>query len=144
VSRLGTNIVRVGGRAIARRIVVAIAAAGGAGLAGCSGFFPGRAAIPIEFRSTPPGAEARTSLGQGCTTPCSIDMPTPDDDFTVSFSLDGFQPMTIPVRITRSAGSLMTPPFTSLNPNPVVAQLQPVTPPPKRPHAAKKPAVAVQ
>jgi hypothetical protein len=48
--------------------------------------------------------------------------------------------MTVPVQITRSAGGLMTPPFTSLNPNPVVAQLQPIAPPPKR-MKKKQPAV---
>jgi hypothetical protein len=114
--------------AIARCVVVAIATAGGASLAGCSGFFPGPPLIPIEFQSTPSGAEARTSMDQGCTTPCSISVPAPEDDFTVSFTRNGFQPMTIPVRITRTAGGAMTPPFTSINPNPVVAQLQPIAP----------------
>ena len=124
---------RLSGRVIARCSAVAIAAVGGAGLAGCSGFFPGPPLIPIEFQSTPSGAEARTSLGQSCKTPCSISVPTPEDDFTVSFTLNNFQPMTIPVRITRSAGSALTPPMTSLNPSPVVAQLQPIAPPLKRP-----------
>jgi hypothetical protein len=100
----------------------------GLGLAGCSGFFPGPASIPIEFQSKPSGAEARTSLGQSCRTPCSINVPAPDDDFTVSFTLNNFHPLTIPVRITRVVGGFMTPPFTSLDPNPVVAQLQPIVP----------------
>jgi hypothetical protein len=117
---------------IARCLAIAIAAIGGAVLAGCSGFFPGAPLIPVEFQSTPSGAEARTSMGQSCKTPCSISVPAPEDDFTVSFNLNNFQPMTIPVRITRTAGSALTPPFTSINPNPVIAQLQPIAPPPAR------------
>jgi hypothetical protein len=111
-----------------RCFAIAIAAVGGAVLAGCSGFFPGAPLIPVEFQSTPSGAEARTSMGQSCTTPCSVSVPAPEDDFTVSFARNGFQPMTIPVRITRTAGSAMTPPFTSINPNPLVATLQPIAP----------------
>ena len=78
-------------------------------------------------------------MGQSCKTPCSISVPAPEDDFTVSFNLNNFQPMTIPVRITRTAGSALTPPFTSINPNPVIAQLQPIAPPPPRPTRPKKP-----
>jgi hypothetical protein len=123
--------------AIARCFARAIAAICGAGLAGCSGFFPGPPLIPVEFQSTPSGAEARTSTGQSCKTPCSISVPAPDDDFTVSFTANNFQPLTIPLRITRTAGSALTPPFTSINPNPVIAELQPMAPPPAR--ARKKP-----
>jgi hypothetical protein len=143
VSLLTANIVRLGGRRTACCVVVAIAATGGAGLAGCSGFFPGAPSIPIEFQSTPPGAEARTSMGQSCMTPCSLSVLAPEDDFTVSFTRDGFQPVTVPARITRTAGGALMPPFTSIDPNPVVAQLQPIAAPPKR-LKRKKPAAAVQ
>ena len=124
---------------IARCVVVVAVAATGASLAGCAGFFPGPPSIPIEFQSTPSGAEARTSMGQSCTTPCSVTVPNPEDDFTVSFTRNGFQPMTIPLQITRTVGGAMTPPFTSINPNPVVAQLQPIAPPPKPAPVRKKP-----
>jgi hypothetical protein len=123
---------KMSGPVIARCFALAIAAAGIAGLAGCSGFFPGPPLIPVEFQSTPSGAEARTSMGQSCTTPCSISVPAPEDDFTVSFTANNFQPLTIPLRITRTAGSALTPPFTSINPNPVIAQLQPLAPQPAR------------
>lgn len=112
------------------RRVIALAVTG-LSLAGCGGtFFPTTTDITLE--STPPGADAITSLGPGCKTPCTAAVPSPTDDFSVSFSLNGFQPMTVPVRITRSVGGLMTPSFTSLNPNPVVAQLQPIATPAKR------------
>jgi hypothetical protein len=71
-------------------------------------------------------------------------VPAPEDDFTVSFTRNGFQPMTIPVRITRTAGSAMTPPFTSINPNPVVAQLQPIAPSLRRLKKKKPPPAPAQ
>jgi hypothetical protein len=130
---------------IACCFIIAIAAAGGAVLASCSGFFPGAPSIPVEFQSTPSGAEARTSMGQSCKTPCSISVPTPEDDFTVNFTLNHFEPMTIPVRITRTVGGVTMPPMTSLNPNPVIAQLQPAAPPPARARKKKpKPPVEAQ
>ena len=97
----------------------------------------------IALESTPSGADAITSLGPGCKTPCTVAVPSPTDDFSVSFSLNGFQPMTVPVRITRSVGSRFSPSFTTLNPDPVVAQLEPIAPPPKRP-GKKKPVAVVQ
>jgi hypothetical protein len=122
------------------RRVIALAVTG-LSLAGCGGtLFP--TTMDITLESTPPGADAITSLGPGCKTPCTAAVPSPTDDFSVSFSLNGFQPMTVPVRITRSVGGLMTPSFTSLNPNPVVAQLQPIAPPTKR--AKKKRTTAAQ
>jgi hypothetical protein len=126
-------MVRLGGCAIARCVVVAIAAAGGASLAGCGGtLFPGAGTIEIVLESTPPGADAITSLGPGCKTPCTVAVPSPTDDFSVSYTLKGFQPMTIPLHITRSVGGLMAPSFTTINPNPAVAQLEAIAPPPKR------------
>ena len=116
----------------------------GLSLSGCGGtWFPGAGTMDIVLESTPPGADAVTSLGPACKTPCTAAVPSPTDDFSVSFSLNGFQPMTVPVRITRSVGGLMAPPFTSLNPNPVIAQLEPMAPPPKR-LKKKKPAAAAQ
>jgi hypothetical protein len=110
----------------------------GLGLAGCSGtLFPGAGTIDVALQSTPPGADAITSLGPGCKTPCTVAVPSPTDDFSVSYTLTGFQPATIAVHITRNVGSLMTPPFTSLDPNPVAAQLQPVAPPSKPPRLAR-------
>ncbi|HZR72650.1 hypothetical protein [Bradyrhizobium sp.] len=102
-------------------------------LAGCGGtLFPGAGTMDIALQSTPPGADAITSLGPSCRTPCTVAVPSPTEDFSVSFALTGFQPMTVPVRITRSVGGRFAPPFTSLNPDPVVAQLEPVAPPPRR------------
>jgi hypothetical protein len=128
----------------ARCVVVAIVAAGGVGLAGCGGtLFPGAGTLDVSLQSTPPGADAVTSLGPGCRTPCTVAVPSPTEDFSVSFALTGFQPMTVPVRITRSVGGRFAPSFTSLDPNPVVARLEPVAPPPRR-VKRKKPMTAAQ
>jgi hypothetical protein len=117
-------------RAGARCHIIAIAAAG-VGLAGCSSLSPRPPNVQVELESTPPGADALTSLGQGCKTPCVVNVPIPEADFSVSFTLNDFQPVTIPVRVSGSPAGYFSPGTTRIEPNPVVAQLQPVAPPPK-------------
>jgi hypothetical protein len=97
----------------------------------------------LRIESEPPGAEARTTLGQNCRTPCELVVPA-GGELMVSFVLNGFQPMSIPVR-AEASGTLGEPNLARLQPNPVYAELQPLTPPrrkrgpPKRrPVAAKK------
>src|SRR5688572_10172346 len=58
------------------------------------------AATTMQFESEPAGAEARTSAGQSCRTPCSLAVASPE--FTVSFTLPGYQPQTVPVRVVAS------------------------------------------
>jgi hypothetical protein len=118
-----------------RVIVIAVA---GASLAGCSSFSmdafkPTPPTVQVQLDSVPPGADAVTSVGPGCKTPCSVSVQAPDSGFAVSFTLNKFQPMTIPVQVIR--GDSSDPASTTLDPNPVVAQLQPAGPPPK---AARK------
>jgi hypothetical protein len=130
------------------RRVIAIAATG-LSLAGCSSFStdyfkPTPPAMQIQLESTPPGADARTSLGPGCKTPCAVTVPVPDGPFTVSYTLNQFQPVTVPVQVSGSPGSFLTPGTTRIDPNPVVAQLQPIVPPkpvrkPIRPKKPRKP-----
>ena len=112
----------------------------GLGLAGCSSR-PTPPSFEIQLESTPPGAAAHTSFGPGCTTPCSVNTPLPDGNFTVTYTLDSFQPVTIPVQISGSPAGLMTPGTTRIDPNPVVAQLQPIVPPKpeRKPARSKKP-----
>ena len=84
--------------------------------------------MQIQLESTPPGAEARTSLGPGCKTPCSVSVTVPEGGFSVSYTLNQFQPVTIPVQVSGNPGSFFTPGTTKIDPNPVVAQLQPMVP----------------
>jgi hypothetical protein len=119
-------------------ILVAITAAG-AGLAGCSSR-PSPPLFEIQFESTPPGAEARTSFGPSCKTPCSVNAPLPDGNFAVTYTLEGFLPVTVPVAVTGSPAGFMMPGTSRIEPNPVVATLQPIEPPkPVKPQRPKRP-----
>ena len=128
-------------------------AACGLSLSACSGLpslptfsLPGAgpAATTVQFESEPAGADARTSTGQTCRTPCAQAIAA--NEFTVTFTQAGYQPQTVPVRI--SASTEMVDPNTGqspsprLVPNPVYVELQPAAPPPpaakKRPQAPKR------
>ena len=95
--------------------------------------------VQIQLESTPPGADARTSLGPGCKTPCSVNVPAGEAGFSVTFTMNKFQPATVPVQVLYTAGDLTTPASTTIEPNPVVAQLQPAGPPPKAVRGRPKP-----
>ena len=127
-----------------RRVIVIAAA--GLGLAGCSSFsldaFKSTPPpLQVQLDSTPQGADARTSLGPGCKTPCSVSVTAPEGGgFSVTYALNKYQPATVQVSVLRTPGDLMTPATVTTDPNPVVAELQPVGPPPKpMRHAPMKP-----
>ena len=124
-----------------RRVIVSAVA--GLGLAGCSSFStdsftsylkPTPPTVSVQIDSIPSGADAKTSLGPGCKTPCSVSVPA--ENFTVTYTLNRFQPLTVPVQVINIPGDFSTPPSTAIDPNPVVGELQPAGPPPK---AARKP-----
>ena len=52
--------------------------------------------VDLQLESQPPGAEAKTSLGPSCRTPCSLSLKS-GSDFTVTFALDGYEPQTVGV-----------------------------------------------
>jgi hypothetical protein len=70
-----------------------------------------------------------------------VNAPLPDGNFTVTYTLEGFQSVTIPVQISGSPAGFMMPGTTRIDPNPVVAQLQPIVPPKpeRKPVRSKKP-----
>ena len=112
-----------------RVIVIAIA---GASLGGCSSFSLGDyfkstpPSVQVQLESQPPGADATTSLGPGCKTPCSVSVPAPDsNNFSVSYALNKFQPATVQVSVVRNPGDFSNPATTVTDPNPVFAELQP-------------------
>lgn len=120
------------------RRVIAIALAGaGLGLGGCSStsftdyFKSTPPTIQVQLESQPSGADAKTSLGPGCKTPCSVSVPAPDSSFTVSYTLAKYEPATVPVNVIKNPGDLTTSATTTTDPNPVFAELQPAGPPPK-------------
>ena len=118
-----------------------IAIVGGAlALAACSstpewmsldGLKPGPSVDTVRFESEPPGAEAKTSNGQTCRTPCALALPT-EAPLTVTFSLTGYLPESETIEPVAQTGN---PP--SLRPNPVQVEL---TAAPPQPKSAAKPA----
>jgi len=126
-----------------RRVIVIAAA--GLGLAGCStfsldAFKPTPPTIQVQLDSLPQGADAHTSLGPGCKTPCTVAVAAPDAGFSVTYTLAKFQSVTIPVQVVHVPGDMMTPASTVVDPNPVIAELQPLVPPkPIRKMRPKKP-----
>ncbi|MGB7854688.1 MAG: hypothetical protein WBL48_02190 [Pseudolabrys sp.] len=93
----------------------------------------------VSFESEPPGAEAKTSNGQTCRTPCSLALPV-EAPLTVTFTLNGYASESEMLDMVQATGE--APRF---GPNPVVAQLTPARttkkPAAKKP-ATKKPAAA--
>jgi hypothetical protein len=85
----------------------------------------------VRFESEPPGAEAKTSTGQTCRTPCALALPV-NTPMTVTFTLNGYTPETETVEPISITGSP-----TQLRPNPVMVELTPAPPAPK---SVKKPA----
>jgi len=103
----------------------------------------------LQLVSTPPGAEAKTTTGQACTTPCSIPVTQPGE-VTVTFTLDGYYPLVASARLVPPT-DIRDPEQPSasggLYPNPLVAELElapPAAPPPakKRRPAKRKPVTA--
>jgi hypothetical protein len=117
---------------------VFVVVAGAAGLAACgsigsfdlgSGASRSGVATALRLESDPPGAEAKTSVGPGCRTPCAVNVPA-DREFTVTFTLNGYMPATESVRPVlpddgRIDTEAPTQPVVELQPNPVYAALEP-------------------
>jgi hypothetical protein len=107
--------------------VIAIVGAGLV-LASCSTDFKNPFAFEpakdtIRFESEPPGAEAKTSSGETCRTPCALAMPA-DKPFTVTFTLTGYQPNTEELQLMSMGDGT-----SELRPNPVLVQLAALPPP---------------
>ena len=85
----------------------------------------------VSFESEPPGAEAKTSNGQTCRTPCSLALPV-ESPLTVTFTLNGYAPESEKLEMIQATGE---PPH--FGPNPVVVELSPAA---AQPRATKKPA----
>jgi len=120
------------------RVVLIVAA--GLCLAGCSStdlFKPPQ--VTLQMDSTPPGADAVTSIGPGCKTPCSVQVPA-DKNFTVTYNLAKYEPATVEVTVVKQSGE-----DPVLDPNPAVVELVATTPakkPKRRPHPKPKPRAA--
>src|SRR5437016_12781484 len=81
----------------------------------------------LRIESEPPGAEARTSQGQSCRTPCEVVVQT-GSELSVTLALNGFQPQTVSVRPEAPPPAERdAPPISGalLSPNPIYVELQP-------------------
>src|SRR5499427_6907331 len=87
----------------------------------------------LAIESEPPGAEAKTSLGESCRTPCKLSVQ-PGSEFSVTLALSGYQPQTVSVRPEAEGAP-------RLAPNPVHVDLRPAAPS-KKLVAKKKPVAA--
>ena len=74
----------------------------GAALSGCATITRGTI-DQVQIHSTPDGAHATTSIGQSCTTPCTLTVSR-KDEFTVHYEMDGYQPQDVDVK-TQVAGA---------------------------------------
>jgi hypothetical protein len=105
----------------------------GFGLAACSSFtMPGFDALTpkptttvLLIQSNPGGAEARSSLGPTCRTPCTMAIGAAGD-FTISLARDGYEPQTVTVHSTMSGGGYMTAASPTLEPTSVDVTLEPL------------------
>jgi len=94
----------------------------------------------LRVESEPPGADARTSQGQSCRTPCELTVQS-GSEMTVSFALNGYQPQTVQVRpdVAQASSSYSDGGSSNrLQPNPVYAELQSLKPPAKKKSAPRK------
>lgn len=126
------------------RVLVIVAA--GFSLAGCSSmssmdiFKTTPPEVTLQLDSVPPGADAVTSVGPGCKTPCEVKVAT-NESFTVTYTLPKYQPQTLQVTVVAQPGEVV------LDPNPAVAELAlaaPAKPAKRKRHVARaaKPAPA--
>lgn len=112
--------------------VIALVACGFT-LAACSASLPSMdffksspATETLRIESEPPGADARTSQGQTCRTPCEL-IVQGGGEMSVTVALGGYQPQTVSLRPDQADS-------TKLSPNPLYVELQasPAPPPAKK------------
>ena len=134
-----SNMTTRSGRTMSSGCRVIAAVGCGFALAACSmsmpsfDFFKSTPSTEVlRIESEPPGADARTSQGQTCRTPCELTVPT-DNELAVTVQMSGYQPQTLPVRADSRGGD------SRLQPNPVYVELQPAAPvKPAKPAPAPK------
>jgi len=90
----------------------------------------------LRIESKPPGAEAKSSIGQSCRTPCELVVQAADE-FSLTVALNGYQPQTVSVHKDAADSS-------RLAPNPINVELQPVPTAKKQAGPMKKPVVAAK
>jgi hypothetical protein len=95
---------------------------------------PRSVSATIHLNSDPQGAEAMSSLGWGCRTPCSIELMV-DGPFTVTFTHPGFASRMLSVETEAPQPGSSDAKFS---PALVFAALQPIPEPKRQPEPAKE------
>jgi hypothetical protein len=85
----------------------------------------------VSLVSNPSGADVDLSSGGNCTTPCTLPVPDKAGDYKATFTLTGYAPRTIPVRVSMTREHWYSTETTTINPKQVMAELQPILPPPQ-------------
>jgi hypothetical protein len=123
-----------------------VLAALGTALAGCSAIpgLPGSETKTqnISMQSTPPGAEVSFAGGTSCHTPCSLATPGNNGTYYAKFTLDGYQPTSIPVKVSTGKENWYSSEVTNIDPQTVTVKLEAVAAPKKNAPHHKKPATA--
>ena len=105
----------------------------GAALSACSAI-PGIASsdsTKVLLVSNPSGADVNLSSGGNCTTPCTLPIPEKAGDYNATFTLTGHAPRTIPVHVSMTREHWYSAETTKIDPKQVMAELQPILPPPQ-------------
>ena len=84
-------------------------------------------ASTVQVESEPAGAEAKSSVGPSCRTPCSLTIASAAP-FTVTFTLTGYEPQTVPVAPRPAGDPRDGGEAVKFDPDPVYAQLEPTAP----------------
>ena len=77
----------------------------------------------IDLDSDPQGAQAATSLGSGCETPCAMEISA-DAPFTVTFTHPGYAPAAVNIRIQPGQPGVSDPQFSPPGVRPACAASQ--------------------
>ena len=105
-----------------RRVVIIAGAS--LWLAGCGTSMP-----TMDFlKPTPPSVTVRLES----VPPCAVSVQG-TEPFTVSYTLDKYQPQSVSVSVIQQGGDFGSGSTAITDPNPVFAELQPAAPPPRKP-----------
>jgi hypothetical protein len=96
------------------------------------------ASTVMLIESNPAGAQAKTSFGKACTTPCTL-LIGESTDFTVTFTLAGYVQQTLPVHATMKPAGWTDPPAPAFDPPSLFPTLEKDTPPAVARKPSKKP-----
>jgi len=123
--------------------VLAAALAGCSAISGLSGSETKTQTQNVALESTPSGAEVSFADGTSCHTPCALAVPGTNGTYYARFALNGYQPASIPVKVTTNKENWYSGEVTSIDPPRVTAKLEAVAPLKKKnTRHHKKPATA--